>query len=212
MAGTECKPEVMVKLLSLNLFLRPPLIHTNESDHKDARLDYFTTHIIQQYDIICLQEVFSSYTLRQHKLIEVGLGNQFLYYARSPNPRLMSSHLIDCGLVIMSKYRIVESDFRPFRFSMLPDSLSYKGVLYAKILINKKFVHVFTSHLQSKHPTNDSGRYLAYRHVRRSQLIELRNFVDEKLDNKNEAVVIAGDLNVDGREELKPPAFPVFII
>mmetsp|Transcript_19925 Transcript_19925/g.19953 ORF Transcript_19925/g.19953 Transcript_19925/m.19953 type:complete len:193 (+) Transcript_19925:385-963(+) len=81
-------------------------------------------------------------------------------------------------------------------------------MLYAKISINGKNVHIFTSHLQSKHPTEDSAQYLAYRLVRRSQLIEMRNFVDDKIGKTNDAVIIAGDLNIDGREELKPPAFP----
>ncbi|CAG9332048.1 unnamed protein product [Blepharisma stoltei] len=208
MSSKKSHSQLNVKFLSLNLFLRPPFIHTNESDYKDARLQYFIQNIIQEYDIICLQETYSAYTLRQNRLIEEAETKQFLYSAVSPKPKFWSTQFVDCGLVILSKYRIVEVEFLPFTYSLLPDKLSYKGSLYAKILINGKYIHVFTSHLQSKHPTEDSAQYLAYRLVRRSQLIELRNYIDTKIGNTNEAAIIAGDLNIDGREELKPPAFP----
>lgn len=47
-----------IKILTLNLFLRPPGIHTNDSDYKDLRTHVFIDECISAYDIICLQEVF----------------------------------------------------------------------------------------------------------------------------------------------------------
>jgi len=47
-----------IKLLTYNLYLRPPLVHSNEDDYKDERLAEFIK-LIPDFDIICLQEVFA---------------------------------------------------------------------------------------------------------------------------------------------------------
>ncbi|CAG9317569.1 unnamed protein product [Blepharisma stoltei] len=195
------------KLLTLNLFMRPPLVHNKNWDFKNQRLSYFISKIIKKYDIICLQETYAAYTSRQKKLLHEAANHNFLYHAISPLPKIFSTHIADCGLVILSKHKILESTFRPFNDSVYPDKLAYKGALYAKILVNSKPLHLFNVHLQSKHPTKSSKKYLMYRLTRRKQLIDLRNFVDEKIGLAEEPGFICGDLNVDGREELKPPVF-----
>ena len=45
-------PRKAVKLLTYNLFMRPPLVKNNESDHKDARLREFAKKL-EDFDIIC---------------------------------------------------------------------------------------------------------------------------------------------------------------
>lgn len=200
-------PPVKTNLLSLNLFLRPPFVYTNKLDYKDARLNYFIDNHIANYDIICLQEMFSAFTNRQRKLIKAAGYKDFVYHSVSPQPYLISKHLADCGLVILSKYKILEQEFRPFSVSTRPDSLSYKGALHAKVLINQRPLHIFTSHLQSKHYTTSSSKYMEYRLIRRIQLAEFKRFIDDKLMNSEEPAIVLGDMNVDGREELKPPVF-----
>mmetsp|Transcript_15989 Transcript_15989/g.23169 ORF Transcript_15989/g.23169 Transcript_15989/m.23169 type:complete len:317 (-) Transcript_15989:80-1030(-) len=196
-----------IKFLSLNIFLRPPPIKTNGSDYKDLRTLYFCKHLMKKYDIICLQECFDSYSLRRKKIIHEGKHLNFQYHAVSPDPRWYDPHLIDGGLLILSKYRILNQEFLPFEHEVFPDSVAYKGILYAKILIQGKNLHLFTTHLQSKHPTSNPDKYLEYREVRRAQVVQLREFIDSKIGDSNEPVVVAGDLNIDGRETLKPPVF-----
>jgi len=58
-----------------------------------------------------------------------------MYHAFSDPPSFFSGYATDGGLVILSRFPIVESSFGPFPYGVLSDSLSYKGVLYAKILI-----------------------------------------------------------------------------
>lgn len=200
--------ELKIRFLSLNLFLRPPPISTNESDFKDLRARYFTGVFLCKYDIICLQEVFSALSTRKKRIIEKAFEQNFRYFAESPDPPLMSGCILDCGLLILSKFPIVEQEFFPFSESLHPDRSTYKGVLHVKIRASDVNINLFTTHLQSKHPTNSSARYLDYRLVRRSQIQEIAQFISQKT-TPEEFVILAGDLNIDGREELKPPPFPV---
>lgn len=75
-----------IKLLSLNLFLRPPAIRTNSTDHKAARTSYFLDNIISKYDIVCLQEVFTSFNYRRNTIKKEAQKKGFQYYVESPNP------------------------------------------------------------------------------------------------------------------------------
>jgi hypothetical protein len=42
-----------IRFLTLNFYLRPPLITSNDGDHKDARMDYFIEHYFPKFDVIC---------------------------------------------------------------------------------------------------------------------------------------------------------------
>lgn len=57
MSGAETLHRSKIKLLTLNLYLRPAGVKSGESDYKDARLEDFT-QFFGDFDIICLQEVF----------------------------------------------------------------------------------------------------------------------------------------------------------
>ena len=92
-----------IKLLTYNLFLRPPGIKTNKSDYKDDRLTEFM-NIMGDYDIICLQEVFGTFNSRKERLIKQALKKGFYFIESSPDPSFFSKYLIDGGLVILSKF------------------------------------------------------------------------------------------------------------
>jgi hypothetical protein len=50
-----------------------------------------------------------------------------------------------------NRFPIIESEFRPFRYSVLADSLANKGILYAKIMIKDSYVMVFNTHTQASY-------------------------------------------------------------
>lgn len=58
--------------------------------------------ILPQFDIICLQEVFGTFSSRKEKLIKSALKAGY-YVESSPDPSFFSSYLIDGGLVILSR-------------------------------------------------------------------------------------------------------------
>ena len=52
-----------VRLLTFNVFLRPPPIKTNLDDYKEERFQEILK-IIDDYDIVCFQEMFQTATSR----------------------------------------------------------------------------------------------------------------------------------------------------
>jgi len=73
----------------------------------------------------------------------------FHYHAQSDEPSLFSSYVTDGGLLILSRFPILEVEFRPFDYGVLADAISYKGVLYAKIEVDGRLLHLFTTHTQA---------------------------------------------------------------
>ena len=125
-----------ISLLTYNFFCRPPPIKTNKSDYKDARLlDFFQQ--LENYDIICFQELFTTLNDRKHKMIQEGSRQGLKYYLAAKVPSFFSRYLIDSGLLILSRYRIIDHDFYEYYMNISGDAPSNKGVLYAKIEMSK---------------------------------------------------------------------------
>lgn len=70
----------------------------------------------------------------------------FNYHCTSEAPSLFSNCLIDGGLLILSRFPIVKSEFRAYKFGIGSDALSKKGCLYALININGRYLHLFETH------------------------------------------------------------------
>eukprot|EP01103_Thecamoeba_quadrilineata_P000938 TRINITY_DN1082_c0_g2_i1.p1 TRINITY_DN1082_c0_g2~~TRINITY_DN1082_c0_g2_i1.p1 ORF type:complete len:410 (+),score=58.72 TRINITY_DN1082_c0_g2_i1:53-1282(+) len=188
---------VKMKFLSYNLFIRPPGIMNNSNDYKDERLHEFIKEM-SKFDIIGLQEVFSAYSSRQQELINKAYTQGFYYYIRSPSPYSRMS-IVDGGLLLLSKYPIEEKDYITFTLAMQSDALAAKGVLYGKIQIASQpqaTVHVFVTHTQASYANSEVTKNQL---VRKSQLLQLRDFISRKTANDHLPVVILGDLNVNAR-------------
>ena len=52
------------------MFLRPPPVHDNEGDYKEARLKTFCDRFMKDYDVIAFQEIFSCLNSRKEKIIK----------------------------------------------------------------------------------------------------------------------------------------------
>lgn len=203
--------EPSIRLLTLNMFLRPPGIKTNSSDFKEIRTQVLVQRIIPEFDVVVLQEVFSTLNSRKGFIVGEARKAGLVYSQEGPAASLFSGSLTDSGLLVLSRYEIVDRDLITFEDSMGPDRLSAKGVIYVKIKTNASPINLFTTHLQSSYTTQSYSDFMKYRQIRRKQLVQLRKFIDIKVQNPNETVIIAGDLNVDGREHIKPPLFQVLI-
>ena len=196
-----------VQVLCINMFLRPPFIHNNLGDLKDARTQYFCEHILPYYDIVCLQEVFGTLNSRKTQIVKAGRGLGLKYMAESPSPSFFSSPLLDGGLVIMSRFPIVNWEFRPYGFGVFPDTLAEKGVLYCEIQVKGESLHLFTTHTQSFYTTSDETLHRLYRTVTRRQIQILAEFMNAK-KGQTGLMMLAGDLNVDALEYKKESMFP----
>ena len=188
-----------VRVLTYNFFLRPPLVKTNDHDHKDSRLEYFLQNVLPNYDIVAFQEVFSFMNGRARYLIREAKLKGFNYHVSSTTRGLWFG--VDGGLVLLSRFEIVDSEFVEFQKAAIADRLAAKGILYAKIAVRpSSFLHVFTTHMQaSSHTTTRMDDPTVV--VRLYQTRELRDFMISKLHDRkaSEPVMILGDFNVNGR-------------
>jgi serine/threonine protein kinase len=69
-----------VKMLTYNIFLRPPGIKNNLSDHKNARHAAFGEQYLKNFDIVALQEMFSYGSSRVSRMIHYGHKHGFEFY------------------------------------------------------------------------------------------------------------------------------------
>lgn len=138
-----------VKLLTYNLFLRPPPAKNNASDHKEDRLEHFIK-MLDEYDIVCLQECFMWLNSRKQKL-SVYATKQGFNLQMPTAPSIFSRGFIDSGLVIMSRFPIVEQDELIFSKYYDVDAFTMKGSMYAKIEIDGKHLHLFNTHTQANY-------------------------------------------------------------
>jgi len=132
----------------------------------DARLDTSAVGA-SPYDVIILQEVFSSPYLpcfcRQRALIRELRRLGYTYVARSPRPSCAAALCMlrwtDSGLLILSRLPISASDSMAFGTAGLSlDSGAAKGVVYARIQVTPPtdsspghHLDVFNCHLQATH-------------------------------------------------------------
>jgi len=189
-----------INILTYNIFLRPPPVKNNENDHKDARLKEFIK-LLSEYDIICLQEMFGFLNKRKHKLIRCASKAGFHYYADSPSPSFFTSFLVDGGLLVLSRFPILASEFKPYPYGVFSDSLSQKGILYTKIQVKDEILHLYSTHMQASY-FGENQRYPIL--TRADQFATLRQFIDTTLQNnghkEGEMVLLVGDFNVDSRK------------
>jgi hypothetical protein len=91
-----------IKVLTYNIFLRPPPVKNNEDDYKNERLRDFIK-MLDLFDIICLQEMFGTFNSRKHELIKHANKAGLFYFVDSPSPSFFSKFLVDGGLLILSR-------------------------------------------------------------------------------------------------------------
>ncbi|KAI9592426.1 Endonuclease/exonuclease/phosphatase [Syncephalis fuscata] len=188
-----------VRLAQYNFFMRPPGINSNGNDYKTERLAYFIENELSQFDIIAFQEMFAFGSERRTELIKAAYTNGYAYSVSSPRHSGFGLR-IDGGLVLISRFPIVRSAVLTFDRGIDSDWFAAKGVIYAKLDVGGKNLHIFTTHLQASYsmdyPMTDSSVK-----VRMKQLYDMRRFMDEQLRNEtaSDATIFAGDLNINGR-------------
>lgn len=195
--GGEDLQSFEIKVLSYNIFIRPPPVHTNGDDYKDERLAEFLKHI-SGYHVICLQEMFGAYSNRRSNLIESAKKLGFLYSYKSPKQDFFSTHFLDGGLLILSRFPIVTQEFCPFAPGIGSDYVVQKGVLYVKIAIGTSYLHLYNTHTQATY--EDDIKYFL---KRSEQFLTFQQFIKESLKkndyNETDVVLLTGDFNVDSR-------------
>ncbi|KAH6576571.1 hypothetical protein BASA50_000007 [Batrachochytrium salamandrivorans] len=200
-------PDTAVKILTYNLFLRPPGIHSGNGDYKWERLRLFASLQLSQYDVVAVQECFAFGTTRRTELIRMAKEAGLIYHCACPIPSWAAGQ-VDGGLLIVSRLRITSSDFMAYPRGVHSDWLAAKGVLHAQIDLGQgRNLMLFSTHTQASYEANpplSSPSSI----VRLDQLHRASNFILDTLKRKaglpspslsETVVVLVGDLNTDGR-------------
>lgn len=83
----------------------------------------------------------------------------------------------------LSRYPIVADDFLGFEKLAHSDSWTNKGVLYVKLDIDGKPLHVFNTHLCASYIDKDAGALLESMNCRLAEMKEICQFILEKTSN-----------------------------
>ncbi|GAB9465645.1 hypothetical protein Gpo141_00003045 [Globisporangium polare] len=200
-----------VAVLSMNIFARPEGIHSgkwfSDGDYKDLRVSLLLRKI-RDFDIVILQEMFEV-GVRQGRFIREARSMGFRYHCGSVWPSLTDRYLIDGGLLILSRFPIVERGQHAYTQGSGSDGICSKGVLYARVQLSPDLgdsLHVFTTHTQA-------GDRVREYSIRAAQLREMQSFITRTIrDDRDAPVLVTGDFNLDARHNLAhdPKAeFPV---
>ena len=194
-----------IKLLTYNTFLRPYCIKTNEDDFKQQRMQDMIKHF-EPFDVVCLQECFDTFNHRQFEFLSMIEESGFRYTSISPGAGFCEGKLIDGGLVVISKYEIVESHFMDYGVMGQSDGLSKKGILFCRIAIpeevvietemsdthlinreleemvdsnqNCRFINVFCTHTQANYFTLTPKQVKGCFYIQFDQILRIRKFVE----------------------------------
>ena len=182
-----------------------PIVNTNGTDHKEGRLQAFAERYLQEYDIICFQELFDWMSTRKQRMILEAKKHGMPYHAFSPAPKYFSTYCCDAGLLTVSKYPITNSDYWNYKFPPVgDDAISMKGALYTEIDLSEiggDKLHLFHSHFQASYQEQGLALFVETFVCRYEQIKELQQFINRKaLENptynkERDLVVVAGDFN-----------------
>lgn len=168
-----------LKVLSYNLYT----ILTRSASDINTRMSA-VVDVLSGYDVIVFEEAFHN-SARENLIADIETE-----YPYTTDILDTSGYLEDGGVFIASKWPINTEAQTKYENCDGVDCLSPKGVMYASIQKQDQTYHIFGSHLQAE---NNSGATNA----RLAQLHELKSFIDEQNIPRDEAVIIAGDMNVD---------------
>ncbi|WP_341665004.1 sphingomyelin phosphodiesterase [Vibrio sp.] len=141
-------------------------------------------HNLSGYDVLALQEAFSS----DREALFNELSEEYIYRTNVVGGESMAMY--DGGVVTLSRHPIIETDALVFDHCSGTDCYADKGIVYTKIDKLGKIYHVFNTHLASFDTP-------AAKRLRRLQLGLLRTFMLTKSIPEDEAVIYAGDFNIN---------------
>lgn len=178
----------ILSILSLNSWFPPLKLPNNEQAKR--KLFLVDSLLKQNADIICLQEIYKKDILELLLAKSVKQYNSCkIEYARFGFSKVNKSG----GLVILSKYPIINSSFHQYPKSKdfrLDERIASKGFLVANITFDGQVMVIINTHLYS-------GRNAKAERIRSDQIGYLFNYIDNELKlTKDKMVVLAGDFNI----------------
>lgn len=142
---------------------------------------------LEGYDIVGIQEAWDTETrvlIRENHQAE-----KYPYLAQAPKiHQLMGGN----GLLILSRFEILDTDFLKYKSCIGSDCLARKGVLFARLRLDDgSTVDVYNTHLNAWFPS--VLKQGASVRVRRRQIAQLTDFILSKSSGRR--FIVLGDFN-----------------
>lgn len=142
---------------------------------------------LTHYDVVVLEELMD----KKYRTLVNQLMKPDYPYQYGPT---MDSKPLSGGTVIYSHWPIVKKDSIIYRDCNKLDCGAAKGALYVEIKKVSSLYHIFGTHLQA---TEGASTAASDQAARDRQFTQLLGFIKKQNIVKNQAVIIAGDLNID---------------
>jgi endonuclease/exonuclease/phosphatase family metal-dependent hydrolase len=188
--------------LTYNMLQKPIGMNSVANEYKTERLKLFCDHYLLKFDILALQECFDSLNSRPYNFLKRSHKAGFKYFCKNPEPSLRKMPFVDGGLLILSKFPIIESDHVFYPESITADRIMAKGALWSLIDIphSNSRLHVFNTHMQAFFSKCSDSLQIQC-HIRRiEQIMVLKDFIKKTLATHfkiGDLVLLAGDLNIN---------------
>ncbi len=174
-----------------------------DQDQRAYRLDTAIRNMKQAPDVIVFNEVFSDSSesaienlrdLYPYQTQNVG-QKCFVGWDKITGDCSISPFISKGGVVVVSKYPIEYQHAHIYKSSMRGtwDFMANKGFAYIRIRKEGELFHIFGTHLQATHDDVSDDEH----NVRMNQLKEMKAILDGYKIPKTEAVIFAGDMNVE---------------
>ncbi|VVU94946.1 hypothetical protein CPAV1605_671 [seawater metagenome] len=157
---------------------------------------YFLPNELSNYDIILLQECWNHN--RKEKILEEfsRLHKYNIIYEVNKS----FYQLLDNGLVILSKYKILENDFIPFKLGFFEciknftplEVLGNKGILYVKLEIENQDYYIFNTHFIANYTEIQQNKISS---LEDKLFIEIFDVIKDKTNYPDQKVILGGDFN-----------------
>lgn len=193
-----------ISVLNYNSFQKPMGSNDVRNEFKGERNDLFGEQLAR-FDVVALQEQFTFANPRPVALLERALQLGFGHFYKSPEPGFLGRPLVSDGLLVLSRFPILEGDSAVFESSVSIDRLVAKGAVYALVqLPNGARLHLFNTHLLATFHCLTRDEYTLCKIRAMTQVVQLRAFVSAKLRahfRAGDLALLCGDLNVDARND-----------
>ena len=215
-AAATAKGAQAITLMSYNIqqLGLPNWIANHFEEHRLELIPETIKALSKRPDVLILQEVFTQYSF---DFLVTRLSESYPYHTQVAgedcNDSRWHSVTQNCaaslikgnsGVLIFSRWPIAQQHayvFNAVRVSKSFDFLARKGVVYAKIQVERAnpkqqiaplTLHVFATHLQASVEEHD---------IRLLQLDEMRHFIDGFQIPASEPVVLGGDFNISSANQ-----------
>ncbi|CAH1778035.1 unnamed protein product [Owenia fusiformis] len=189
-----------LNVMSYNIFERRFAISHDGQVERTCRIPKMIADKFNTIDVVVFQEAFMGGCWPDISMRDLLIFYGFIYITETIEGSGDLQQIENGGVFIASRWPIVESRFHVFEAytHFTGDALSKKGVVYTKIKkrINdaSKYFHIFGTHMQAQKGAGPAQ-------ARVNQAREMNSFSDSLNIPISEAVIYAGDFNVDKIDE-----------